>query len=126
MPKISHVVENRSLEQKGPIMAAKKPAGFSKLKKNHAGHIDARDILSPTTDPFLAMIIWHCVVLGAYVAVSTNRAKSSIKLYVKLGDEELTQWFNTPEEALSGLAEVNDCLVEMCLERGLTTKPADA
>ena len=105
---------------------AKKPAGFSKLLKQHAGHIDAREILSPATDPLLVVVIWHCVVLGAYVAISCNRAKSSIKLYIKLGDEELTQWFNTPEEALSGLADVNDCLVEMAQDRGLVTKAPEA
>lgn len=98
-----------------------KAKGFSKLRKEHAGHIDAHSILSPTTDPLLTSVLWHCVVLGAYVALSTNRAKSAIKVYIKAGDEDLTQWFNTPEEAISGLAEINDCLVEMCVERGLVT-----
>lgn len=98
---------------------APKVKGFSKLKKNHAGHIDAHSILSPSTDPLLTSVIWHCVVLGAYFAMSTNRAKSSVKIYVKLADEELTEWLNTPEEAIERLAEINDCLVEMAVERGL-------
>jgi len=105
---------------------AKKPSGFSKLKKNHAGHIDARELLSPTTDPLLVSVIWHSIVLGAYFAISCNRAKSAVKVYVKLGDEENEQWFNTPEETISGLAELNDVLFEMALERGLVQKPSAA
>lgn len=105
---------------------AAKVKGFSKLKKQHAGHIDARDILTPTTDHLLAAVVWHCIVLRAYVALSTNRAGSSVKVFIKFEDEELVEWCNTPEEAMEKLAQINDVLVETAVERGLVTKASPA
>lgn len=100
---------------------ANKVKGFSKLRKEHAGHIDAQHIMSPATDPLLATVVWHCVVLGAFFSLSTNRAKSAVKVYIKLEDETLTEWCNTPEEAVQKLAEINDVLVATAVERGLVT-----
>lgn len=101
---------------------AKKPVGFSKLKKDHAGHIDAREILVPSSDALLVNVVWHSVVLGAYFAISCNRAKSALKVYIKLAEEEVSVWCNTPEECVEKLAELNECLVEMCRDRGLIDK----
>jgi hypothetical protein len=105
-------------------MPAPKPKGFSKLKKNHAGHIDACDIMSNNTDPILASCVHYALKLGCFFSLGTNRAKSAVKIYLKYGAEVYDDWANTPEECVEKLTEVLAVLVEYCQDLGLVEKPA--
>lgn len=105
-------------------MPAPKAKGFSRLKKQHAGHIDAHDILSNNTDPILVSCVHYSLRLGCFFSVGTNRAKSAVKLYLKYGADVYDDWCNTPEEAVEKLTELLSVLVDMCVEAGIVEKPA--
>lgn len=107
-------------------MAPKKVRGFSKLKNDHAGHIDVGSILSTNCDPLLVSLLWHVAKLGAYFGLGTNRARSAVQFYVKYGDETIKEWANTPEEAVEKLASILEAVVETCEDLGRIEKRVEA
>jgi hypothetical protein len=109
------------IRKRSPTMGKK--TGFSKLLKKHTNNIEAQEILSPNTDQALLNVINHCVTLRAFFAISTSRAGNSVQVYIKLDDEQMKEWLNTPEEALDKLIEIDDCLVESMRDRGLLKRP---